>query len=139
MRSTTPLKQTSTLKRTPMQRGTASLARPTSTLRPTGKTRRPRKRKLTDCCAGQPCYLRLPGVICTGPDTTVPCHSNEGEHGKGMGIKANDDYTVPGCFACHSELDQGRRFSREEKAGFWRSAFARWAPFRALILEGKAQ
>ena len=39
-------------------------------------------------CRGQDCYLMLPHVTIHGRETVVPAHSNQSQHGKGMGIKA---------------------------------------------------
>ena len=66
-----------------------------------------RSRALLDLARGQPCLLRVPGVCCGDDSTTVACHSNEGAHGKGKGIKAHDFMSVWGCHACHTWLDQG--------------------------------
>lgn len=81
-------------------------------------------------CRGQQCWLAIPGVCRGDIATVVPCHSNQGAHGKGMGLKARDEFTVPGCAHCHTELDQGRLFSREEKRALWNGAFERWQPVR---------
>lgn len=70
-------------------------------------------------------------------DTTVPAHSNQSRHGKGMGIKADDEYTVPGCHACHYQIDQGNIFSREEKFAFWDGAYLAWVPVREKKLSRK--
>ena len=126
--------RTSLQRKKPMSRCSAPLRRSAM------KKRRPKKRaghdqKKRDACQGQPCYLVLP-LVCRGAvdhDTVVPAHSNEGAHGKGMGLKAHDHYTVPGCVRCHAELDQGKRFTQEEKQAFWRAAFARWQPVRDAV------
>lgn len=81
-------------------------------------------------CHGQECYLRLPGICRNDRDTVVPAHSNQLKHGKGRGIKANDRMTVPACFWCHAELDQGTRFTKEEKRDAWDQAYSRWAAYR---------
>jgi hypothetical protein len=91
-----------------------------------------------ELCRGQPCYLRVPGILAHPGDTVVPCHSNQARHGKGKGIKAHDRFTVPGCHACHAELDQGKRFTREEKFALWDAAFARWEIVRAQIQQSVA-
>ena len=77
-------------------------------------------------CYGEPCYLRVPGQSCAHPRTVVPCHSNQQKHGKGTGHKASDIYTVPGCQACHHEIDQGHRLSKDERRAIWDAAYARW-------------
>ena len=82
-----------------------------------------------EACRGQPCYLQIPGICC-GPwrtDTTVPAHRNEG---KGQGLKVSDLLTVPGCYWCHAEYDQGRLFTRDQKREFFNNAHARWLPVR---------
>lgn len=85
-------------------------------------------------CYGQRCYLRVPGIVCAAADTVVPCHSNQQRHGKGMGHKADDRFTVPGCMHCHHELDQGHRLTKEQRRDIWERAFAEWAPNRAFIM-----
>lgn len=47
----------------------------------------------------------LPCVRCGNPDSQA-AHSNFGEHGKGKGIKASDEFTIPLCITCHQWLDQ---------------------------------
>ncbi len=84
-----------------------------------------RSRKLLDLCQGQPCMLMLP--CCTGGgEDTVPCHSNQLVHGKGMSEKAGDQFAVPGCAACHRELDQGFTMNKGMKADAWNLAYWRW-------------
>ncbi|WP_017773822.1 nuclease domain-containing protein [Paraburkholderia kururiensis] len=84
-------------------------------------------------CRGEPCYLRVRGVCRLNPldETVVPCHDNSLEAGKGMGLKARHDRTVPGCMRCHAWLDQGPA-AREVKRGVFSEAFARWQPVRDL-------
>jgi hypothetical protein len=76
-----------------------------------------RNRALLDLAYELPCTLGLPGV-CEG-GVGEPCHSNQSKHGKGGALKAHDHWFAAGCRACHRELDQGKRFTREEKAEFW--------------------
>jgi len=68
----------------------------------------------------------------------VPCHSNQQIHGKAMGLKASDIYTVPGCQKCHAEIDQGKRFNKAQKFEIWNSAYSRWVVDREEILKGKS-
>lgn len=56
---------------------------------------------------------KLPCVRC-GSSPSQAAHSNFGEHGKGKGIKANDNYTIPLCYSCHMVFDQYRDMGREE-------------------------
>lgn len=95
------------------------------------KRRAGHDKAVTELCKTQPCYLRIPGVCmgAAGKGTVVPCHSNQAKHGKGMGIKADDYYTVPGCFMCHRWIDQGSA-AKEIKFKYWDDAFSRWEPVR---------
>ncbi|MDN7814896.1 hypothetical protein [Burkholderia vietnamiensis] len=81
-------------------------------------------------CAGQPCYLN---VMCPRTDwadpTVVPAHSNQSKHGKGMGLKAKNEFTLPACLACHTWLDQGRA-PLERKVAAFDAGFARWKAIR---------
>jgi hypothetical protein len=85
--------------------------------------------KYLAACAGEGCYLRVFGV-CVGRESVVPCHSNQARDGKGMGIKAKHEKTVPGCWACHAWIDQGKA-AREMKFETWDRGYARWVPVRA--------
>ena len=48
----------------------------------------------------------LPCIECGAPPPSQACHSNFQEHGKGMGTKADDEYTIPLCHNCHIRFDQ---------------------------------
>jgi hypothetical protein len=85
--------------------------------------------KYLAACRSEPCFLRMHGCF-GGGDTVVPCHSNQARHGKGMGIKAKHEFTVPGCANCHALIDQGPGL-REHKFAAWDVAFAAWQPIRA--------
>lgn len=62
---------------------------------------------LLSMARGQRCLLEVPG-ICNGDRTTVvAAHSNLSIHGKAGARKADDQYHVYACFACHQWLDQG--------------------------------
>jgi hypothetical protein len=85
-------------------------------------------KRMRDACRSEPCYLLIPGV-CNGDwRTCVPAHRNEG---KGAGLKNADFFTLPACFTCHHEFDQGKRFLRQEKRDMWNAAFERWQQDRA--------
>lgn len=131
----------STLKRSSLSRGDSVLkaskpmARASQPMRSRSKSNadpRPRTGE-AELCRGQPCYLRIAGVCVGGTDTTVPCHSNQARHGKGRGIKAHDQYTVPGCWRCHAEIDQGALLTREDKFALWDDAYERWRPVRDAL------
>ena len=83
-----------------------------------------RNRYLLDMARGRDCLLRIPGVCNYNPETTVACHSNQQQHGKGMGIKAHDWATAWGCSSCHAWLDQGMA-DKADKAMAFKAAMAR--------------
>lgn len=123
------------MRRTPMKRGTKPMSRGSGL-----KAKAPMKRRYKPAtsrenreyalaCYGEPCYLRL--VPCAKRETVVPAHSNQQQHGKGMGIKADDLYTVPACLHCHAELDQGHRLTKDERRLAWDRAYERWISVRS--------
>jgi Protein of unknown function (DUF1364) len=61
--------------------------------------------KIRASARDQECALRFPGVCNYRTDTTVLCHSNLLEDGKGYGIKAPDERGAYGCCRCHDVLD----------------------------------
>jgi hypothetical protein len=84
--------------------------------------------KYLAACKDEDCYLRVFGV-CVGRESVVPCHSNQSQHGKGLSIKAKHEFTVPGCWACHAWIDQGKA-AREVKFSTWDRGYERWEPVR---------
>lgn len=124
------------MKRSPMKPS----AKPMSRGKPMKKRRKVRPKvdgiDYLALCRWQRCYLQC-APACASIDTVVPCHSNQQIHGKGMGLKASDQYTVPGCQKCHTEIDQGKRFSKAQKFEIWDSAYSRWVIDREEILKGK--
>ncbi|WGS46818.1 DUF1364 domain-containing protein [Burkholderia sp. JSH-S8] len=106
--------------------------------RKTAMKRRPKRPTVAEgskylvACRGEPCYLRVPHVCPCNPndETVVPCHDNSLAAGKGMGIKASHERTVPGCYWCHAWLDQGKA-ERWQKADAFLLAFVEWVPVRA--------
>jgi hypothetical protein len=67
---------------------------------------------------GMFCLLLAPGVTEHDRETVVSCHSNESAHGKAGARKADDQYSVWGCFACHQWLDFGPASQDEKRAAF---------------------
>lgn len=61
---------------------------------------------LTEVARGMPCCLEVPDVCNGNPETTVWCHANTQEWGKGMSAKCDDFMGVFGCSACHQWLDE---------------------------------
>lgn len=125
------MKRTELKRKKPMARSRA----PKMTASRQPKARPGHDKKMLQACRGERCYLAIPGVCHGDVATVVPCHANWSAYGKGMGIKARDEYTVPGCMHCHAELDAGRYLTKEEKRTVWESAFAEWLPVRAKKLD----
>ncbi|TPT23089.1 hypothetical protein [Acinetobacter baumannii] len=63
----------------------------------------------------------LPCVRCGYPHSQA-AHSNSSKHGKGRGIKASDEFTVPLCAICHGLFDQFNLGTRQESEAM----FERW-------------
>jgi len=53
--------------------------------------------------------------------TVVAAHTNFGG-GKGRSIKADDNLIASLCFDCHTELDQGKNLTKEERHAMWLKA-----------------
>jgi hypothetical protein len=76
-----------------------------------------RNKKLLEVVRQSPCQH------CGAEDgTVISAHSNWSEDGKGMGIKAHDYKIAALCFRCHSELDQGKAMSKDERKQMWQNA-----------------
>jgi hypothetical protein len=88
------------------------------------KTTPQRNPHLLAMAQGKPCMMR---VKCNGEasDTTVAAHSNSQTHGKGIGRKADDQYTVWSCARCHTWLDQSYSATGEERQAAWEAAHVR--------------
>lgn len=64
---------------------------------------------------------KLPCIKC-GQSPSQAAHSNSSKHGKGRGIKASDEFTVPLCYSCHSAFDKFELGTRQESEAM----FERW-------------
>lgn len=84
-----------------------------------------RNERLTRTAEGRDCTILLPTTVNHGRDTVVWCHSNWAEHGKGSRLKAHDCFGAFGCAWCHAEIDQGKRFSNEQKRSIFSEAMKR--------------
>lgn len=95
-----------------------------------------RNAKLREAYRALPCQFdRDGGGLCARMDRTVCCcHSNWGQHGKGLSIKADDSRAAAGCSQCHAELDQGKRWTEAEKRARWQAAHER--SVRLLVAMG---
>lgn len=56
---------------------------------------------------------KLPCAVC-GRTPVDAAHSNQSAHNKGLGIKADDRYTIPLCRQHHIEYDQLLTMTREQ-------------------------
>ena len=56
---------------------------------------------------------KLPCVVC-GRSPVDAAHSNQSNHGKGMGLKACDAKTIPLCRNHHVEYDQFQKMNRSQ-------------------------
>ena len=57
---------------------------------------------------------------CGASGPSQAAHRNEG---KGMGIKVSDALCAALCPACHTELDQGKSMTKQERRDFWNRAY----------------
>jgi hypothetical protein len=105
---------------------------------PIEKTRPQRNRMLLDMARDRPCLLLFPWVESHRPDTVVACHSNLAIHGKAGARKADDQYSVWGCAACHALLDQGA-VSVEVKRERFMAAMGRQIQHWCRIAEDRAE
>jgi hypothetical protein len=71
------------------------------------KSSRPKMTPIRASAHMQECTLRFEGICNRNPETTVWCHSNRLEDGKGMSLKAPDEQGCYGCSDCHAWLDGG--------------------------------
>lgn len=68
------------------------------------------------------CYCgRLDGTV-------VAAHSNQGRHGKGLGLKAHDCFVAFLCHACHLFVDQGKA-DQDIRSSVWQAAHVRSLPY----------
>lgn len=70
------------------------------------KTSRPKTSKIRQSARNETCTLRLKTVCKVEPGNVVWAHSNRAEHGKGGGLKADDEWGAYACFWCHCVYDR---------------------------------
>lgn len=58
---------------------------------------------------------------CGSGNSVQAAHTNWGG-GKGRGVKADDNLTAALCQDCHSQLDQGKDLSRDDRKQLWVNA-----------------
>ena len=56
---------------------------------------------------------QLPCIRC-GQSPSQAAHSNSSKHGKGRGIKASDQFTIPLCAICNAAFDKFELGTRQE-------------------------
>ena len=77
---------------------------------------------------------KLPCQHCTWPVGVEASHSNQGCHGKGRSIKADDNRIAALCHDCHAAVDQSSKLSRAERLTVWNSAHVKTV--QALLAAG---
>lgn len=141
-RSSRPMQRGAPLHRRTPLRSTIWLKQTAGLVPSPFKKKRPKRRPMAErryalACRGEPCYLLIPGAPSHRLDSVVPCHSNSLSDNKGMGIKSDEEKTVPGCGWCHYQIDQGSRLSKEERRAYWEDAYQRWVPVRTVKLAAR--
>lgn len=94
-----------------------------------------RNPRLLALAQGMPCLLLVPACCNHRTDTTVACHSNAGAHGKAKARKADDQYTVWGCSACHAWLDSGPAPRAQKEAAFMAAHLRQVNAWRLMTVE----
>lgn len=77
----------------------------------------------------------LPCQITGRTDGVEPAHSNWSQHGKGKGIKADDNRVAALHRSLHRDIDQGSHLSAEQRQQLWWLAHQRTV--RTLLDQGK--
>lgn len=60
---------------------------------------------ITKSARGEQCQVRYYWINYHNPETVVFAHSNKSKHGKGMGLKAKDEFGAYACYRCHAIYD----------------------------------
>lgn len=94
-----------------------------------------RNAHLRDMARGMPCLLRVPGVCNHDRSTVVCCHSNFSIHGKAKSRRADDQYSVWGCAACHHWLDRGPAAKAQKFSAFMAAHLAQVLEWRAIAFD----
>ena len=79
-----------------------------------------RNNKLLKLAQQSPCQLC--GIQ---NETVVAAHSNQLRDGKGRGLKAHDYRIAYLCHACHSNIDQGNKLTKQQREYEWEEAHRR--------------
>lgn len=110
----------------------------TTPLRTAPKAIAHRNSHLLKMAKGKPCLLCVPGVCTQDRATVVCCHSNSSTHGKAGARRADDHYSVWGCFACHSWLDQGKAPAAAKASTFMRAHLVQVLEWRAIAFDTRS-
>jgi hypothetical protein len=78
---------------------------------------------------------RLPCMVTGIEGQTEAAHSNWPQHGKGRSIKADDNRVAALSRDVHRELDQGKRWSAEERQAIWWQAHRQTV--QSLLMRGE--
>lgn len=95
-----------------------------------------RSKKLTRLARNAPCSVLLPFKT-HNSETSVWAHCNEASKGKGAMLKSQDVFGAIACSECHTEIDQGFQYTREEKREYMRMGMKRTRQYlfsQALIV-----
>lgn len=111
---------------------------PSAAARPQPKTKAHRNSHLRDMARGMPCLLCIHGVCTQDRATVVCCHSNLSIHGKAGARKADDQYSVWGCAACHRWLDTGPAPRAQKAAAFMDAHLAQVLEWRAIAFDSRS-
>ncbi|WP_423459959.1 nuclease domain-containing protein [Ottowia sp. VDI28] len=107
--------------------------------RPVPKPEAHRNPHLLAMAKGMPCLLQVPSVFCAGCETVVACHSNFSVHGKAGTRKADDQYSVWGCAACHNWLDRLGAPRKQKEAVFMAAHLRQVLHWREIASNPAAQ
>lgn len=72
---------------------------------------------------------KFPCVRCGGRPSQA-AHSNSSKHGKGRGVKASDEFTIPLCATCHAAFDRFELGNRAESEAM----FEKWLVKTELMM-----
>lgn len=79
-----------------------------------------RNKKLLNLAREAPC------MHCgAADDTIVAAHSNQLRDGKAKSLKAHDYRISFLCYKCHTECDQGKNLSKQERIELWEESHRR--------------
>lgn len=62
-------------------------------------------------------------IDCSACGASGPSQAAHRNEGKGMGIKVSDALCAALCPTCHTELDQGKSMTKQERRDFWNRAY----------------